>query len=145
MISKWIGVVGCLWIAASGCSSSEDAGAAGGSSGGAAGAAGQAMDAASEQGPAGSSGAAGSGTEADGSAGSDAAANLEAGDEQLAEDSGSFPEFGTACVDDSTCGIGKCIAFGTGDKLCTLPCQDASECPVGSQGQKCNQQGYCRP
>jgi len=52
--------------------------------------------------------------------------------------------FGAECSSDSECESGTCWEFGVG-AMCTLSCQDASECPEGSEGQKCNNQGYCRP
>jgi len=52
--------------------------------------------------------------------------------------------FGADCTDNTQCASGVCIQFGQG-RWCTLACTDASQCPVGSQGQKCNLQGYCRP
>ena len=52
--------------------------------------------------------------------------------------------FGASCSTDSECESGTCWEFGVGG-MCTLVCQEDSACPEGSEGQKCNNQGYCRP
>ena len=52
--------------------------------------------------------------------------------------------FGEACSEDLECQTGTCWEFGVGD-MCTFACEEDSECPEGSEGQKCNKQGYCRP
>jgi hypothetical protein len=52
--------------------------------------------------------------------------------------------FGAACSSDSECESGTCWEFGVG-AMCTIACQEDGECPDGSEGQKCNNQGYCRP
>jgi hypothetical protein len=56
-----------------------------------------------------------------------------------------YAEFGKTCTTDGDCGKGTCQPFGTGVVLCTLPCKVAADCPVGSEGQKCNLKGFCRP
>ncbi len=52
--------------------------------------------------------------------------------------------FGQACALDCECASRLCAEFGDGSRACSLRCTDASECPSGSRGQKCNQQGLCR-
>ena len=54
--------------------------------------------------------------------------------------------FGEACTDNCECTSGDvCFAFGDGTQTCTLNCTSSDQCPSGSQGQKCNAQGVCRP
>ncbi|HEY3351978.1 MAG TPA: hypothetical protein VGQ83_01895 [Polyangia bacterium] len=53
--------------------------------------------------------------------------------------------FGAACTDPAQCASNVCFTFGDGSRLCTLQCTAPDQCPAGSQGQKCNGQGYCRP
>ena len=52
--------------------------------------------------------------------------------------------FGDDCTVSTDCASEVCWEFGDGTQQCTLTCSDASECPSGSQGQKCNMQGVCR-
>lgn len=52
--------------------------------------------------------------------------------------------FGECCTAASECASGVCWKFGDGSQSCTLKCSTAADCPSGSQGQKCNGQGYCR-
>jgi hypothetical protein len=54
-------------------------------------------------------------------------------------------QFGAACSDDCACASGVCFMFGDGTHACTLKCTSNDTCPSGSQGKKCNGQGYCRP
>ena len=56
-----------------------------------------------------------------------------------------YEAFGKPCTTDSECGGGICFLFGDGTHVCTIPCSSAQQCPVGSQGQKCNNYGRCRP
>jgi hypothetical protein len=51
--------------------------------------------------------------------------------------------FGAACASSADCESNLCAAFGDGTKHCTLACADATACPDGSQGPKCNGKGYC--
>ncbi len=53
--------------------------------------------------------------------------------------------FGAACTGDHECPDKVCHEFGNGGSLCTSPCEEASDCPVGSDGQKCNNKGVCKP
>ncbi len=55
-------------------------------------------------------------------------------------------DFGDPCTgeDDDSCDA-VCVYFSKLDWVCTLECEDASTCPIGSQDQKCNKEGYCRP
>jgi len=53
--------------------------------------------------------------------------------------------FGEACASACECSSLVCFAFGDGTSSCTLNCSSNTECPSGSQGQKCNGQGACRP
>ena len=52
--------------------------------------------------------------------------------------------FGGECAEDADCESGLCHDFGQGT-WCTMACEDAAECPEGSEGQKCNKQQVCRP
>ena len=58
---------------------------------------------------------------------------------------GGTKTFGQACTDNSECQSNLCFTFGTGEQLCTITCSAATDCPSGSQGQKCNKQNVCRP
>jgi spore coat protein A len=51
--------------------------------------------------------------------------------------------FGAACTDDAGCASGWCALFGNGSMHCTVGCTQSSECPAGTQGQKCNGKGFC--
>jgi hypothetical protein len=54
--------------------------------------------------------------------------------------------FGGACTMDQNCQAGFiCRTFGQLGMVCTKMCTQPSDCPVGSQGQKCNQMNLCRP
>lgn len=53
--------------------------------------------------------------------------------------------FGAACATDADCASNVCRTFGQLGLVCTALCTTDNQCPVGSQGQKCNQQGLCRP
>jgi hypothetical protein len=68
--------------------------------------------------------------------------------------SGSGAAFGAACTtasDTSTeCASGVCSdSFNQTSPLCSQKCtllmMTDPSCPSGSQGQKCNMKGYCRP
>jgi hypothetical protein len=39
----------------------------------------------------------------------------------------------------------SCHLFGQLGDVCTKPCVQNSDCPVGSMGQKCSMMGFCRP
>ncbi len=59
--------------------------------------------------------------------------------------SGTVP-FGGTCTVDANCTTGFiCRPFGQLGNVCTKTCTVNTDCPVGSQGQKCNQMGLCRP
>ncbi len=70
---------------------------------------------------------------------------IEAEDTIGAEDTpeGLLP-FGGECAADGECESGLCHEFGEGI-WCTLACEEATDCPEGSEGQKCNKQMVCRP
>lgn len=51
--------------------------------------------------------------------------------------------FGATCAADDDCESTHCFQFGNGQRHCSVPCTSASECPSGSQGQKCNNKGFC--
>ncbi len=53
--------------------------------------------------------------------------------------------FGATCVEDTDCDKGVCHTFGNGGPLCTISCAETSDCPEGSEGQKCNNKGVCKP
>jgi hypothetical protein len=59
--------------------------------------------------------------------------------------------FGAPCTQVTDTGSTECqsgVCSSTFEQLgnrCSLRCTDAAECPQGSQGQKCNKKGYCRP
>jgi hypothetical protein len=62
------------------------------------------------------------------------------------EDTGSeLLGFGATCVEGGDCQEGVCHAFGNGGSLCTVSCVEAADCPEGSEGQKCNNKGVCKP
>ena len=52
--------------------------------------------------------------------------------------------FAEPCESSDQCKSGICYQFGDGTKGCSQQCTAAEECPSGSQGQKCNREGYCR-
>jgi len=53
--------------------------------------------------------------------------------------------FGDPCETTEDCATDVCHEFGQLGWVCTYYCETDEDCPVGSQGQKCNQQGVCRP
>ncbi len=53
--------------------------------------------------------------------------------------------FGAACTLACECASSVCFTFGDGTSSCTLNCAANPDCPSGSQGQKCNLQGVCKP
>lgn len=53
-------------------------------------------------------------------------------------------EFAAPCESSDQCKSGICYEFGDGTKGCTQKCESSGECPSGSQGRKCNNQGVCR-
>lgn len=53
--------------------------------------------------------------------------------------------FGEACTVDGDCMSGVCRNFGMLGLVCTVLCDEASDCPSGSMGQRCNMNGFCRP
>jgi hypothetical protein len=84
------------------------------------------------------SGTSGSGGEAAGTGGS------EAGDDAGSQTA--LLGFGEECTEDDQCEGGVCHQFGQEDSpLCTQECSGDENCPEGSQGKKCNNQGVCRP
>jgi hypothetical protein len=54
-------------------------------------------------------------------------------------------QFGDPCETSEDCEDGVCHEFGQIGLACTLECENDLECPDGSEGQKCNKQGVCRP
>jgi spore coat protein A len=64
-------------------------------------------------------------------------------DAGAAERTGAPLTFGATCTADGECETNVCATFGDGTKHCTQACSDASTCPSGSQGPKCNGKGYC--
>ena len=52
--------------------------------------------------------------------------------------------FGEPCEDNPDCASNLCHEFGQVGKACTITCEKPEDCPVGSEGQKCNKQGVCR-
>jgi hypothetical protein len=66
----------------------------------------------------------------------------EAGADDGAGTDGPLP-FGATCSSNGDCESGVCALFGDGTKHCTETCVDATTCPSGSQGPKCNGKGYC--
>jgi len=53
--------------------------------------------------------------------------------------------FGDDCSSNEQCASGVCFEFGDGSRLCSSTCTADDQCPDGSRGQHCNDQGYCRP
>jgi hypothetical protein len=53
--------------------------------------------------------------------------------------------FGATCVENADCQEGVCHAFGNGGLLCTVSCVESVDCPEGSEGEKCNNKGVCKP
>jgi spore coat protein A len=51
--------------------------------------------------------------------------------------------FGAICASNGDCASNVCAAFGDGSQHCTQACVDATTCPSGTQGQKCNGKGFC--
>lgn len=68
----------------------------------------------------------------------------EATAESCADTSSGDRAFGECCTEASQCADGVCHEFGDGTVVCTKKCTTASDCPSGTQGQKCNNQGVCR-
>jgi hypothetical protein len=60
-------------------------------------------------------------------------------------DSEALGQFGEPCEVNEDCDQGVCHEFGQVGFVCTIECEEAADCPEGSEGQKCNQQGVCRP
>jgi MYXO-CTERM domain-containing protein len=60
-----------------------------------------------------------------------------------ADQAGSKLPFGASCAAHDDCETDVCAAFGDGTMHCTEACTDATTCPSGSQGQKCNGKGFC--
>ena len=71
------------------------------------------------------------------------------------DDGGSEPAartFGAMCTTVADTGAADCDsgvctdAFDQiGHNVCSVKCTDASVCPEGSEGKKCNMKGYCKP
>jgi hypothetical protein len=54
--------------------------------------------------------------------------------------------FGEPCSEEIKCASdGVCHEFGQLGSVCTITCESADQCPVGSEGQKCNRSNVCRP
>jgi hypothetical protein len=51
--------------------------------------------------------------------------------------------FGGTCETAEDCETNVCFAFGDGTRHCSEACGDATTCPVGAHGQKCNGKGFC--
>jgi spore coat protein A len=66
----------------------------------------------------------------------------EAGADDAARGGDKLP-FGATCTTNDDCEASLCAVFGDGTKHCTEACADATTCPPGSQGPKCNGKGYC--
>lgn len=67
------------------------------------------------------------------------------GSEADSGSSGGQP-FGGTCGGDGDCQMGFiCRSFMQLGNVCTKACSVNTDCPVGSQGQRCNQMGVCRP
>ena len=47
------------------------------------------------------------------------------------------------CTDDAACESALCYGFNAKGPRCTLPCEDATDCPAPSSG--CNNKGVCKP
>jgi hypothetical protein len=62
-----------------------------------------------------------------------------------AASSGGSLAFGATCATDADCASAMCRTFGQLGLVCTQICAIDADCPSGSMGQKCNQQGLCRP
>jgi spore coat protein A len=82
------------------------------------------------------------------SCGSTATGSPDAGDvgevsANAADHGGSKLPFGASCAAPDECETDVCAAFGDGTMHCTEACSDATTCPSGSQGQKCNGKGFC--
>jgi hypothetical protein len=61
---------------------------------------------------------------------------------------GSFGSTCTTLADTGSteCDSGVCTdAFDQLGMVCSQKCTDASTCPEGSEGKKCNMKGYCKP
>lgn len=100
----------------------------------------------------GSAGAGGDGVAEDGGDGvaedgGDVSAEDGGGSDISDEDAGNadLSAFGEPCEQSSDCVDGVCQEFGQLGKVCTETCTDDSTCPDGSEGQKCNNKGFCRP
>ncbi len=74
-----------------------------------------------------------------------ALATLFSGCEDSCKLTGNQRKFGDCCGQNSECDDGVCFAFGDGSESCTLECDTDSDCPEGSKGKKCNNDGVCRP
>jgi hypothetical protein len=60
--------------------------------------------------------------------------------------------FGSTCMTVAETGSTECdsgVCTDTFDQIghpvCSQKCTDASMCPEGSEGKKCNMKGYCKP
>lgn len=60
-------------------------------------------------------------------------------------DSSAGGQFGDDCSEPANCESGVCFEFGDGSNLCSSTCTADDQCPDGSRGHHCNEQGYCRP
>ena len=54
--------------------------------------------------------------------------------------------FGGACTRNNDCASCVCHYFD-GDHVteCTTTCTSSPECPIGSEGHKCSDEGFCKP
>ncbi len=68
-------------------------------------------------------------------------------DDDDGDDSAELGDFGDPCEtgDDCVAEFPVCHEFGQIGFACTMECEEDDECPKGSEGQKCNSSGVCRP
>lgn len=53
--------------------------------------------------------------------------------------------FGTLCTHNTECASCICHTFGGDDVTqCSLTCTSSDQCPAGSEGHKCSDEGYCK-
>ena len=70
---------------------------------------------------------------------------LACGDDDPNGGTGTNRAFAAACQNDDECADAKCHEFGQSGKVCTKACSKPEDCPTGSEGKKCNNQGVCKP
>ncbi len=66
-------------------------------------------------------------------------------DSPTPEDVPALLGFGATCAGNEDCESNVCHEFGELGPTCTITCDDAASCPDGSEGQKCNNKGVCKP